>query len=102
MTKKQEQIIERIRQEVLKDFCHNNDSKYEIKTWEVEENKYFVSLYVVCGLKDDEGTLAEVFARDRIHVFIGPRGGIKYPTDKNTTKRLTSLNLWEVLVAQKY
>lgn len=52
--------------------------RYEIKTFEVKESEYSVSVYVVYGLKDDEGTMAEVYCRDRAHLFVGKRGGITY------------------------
>lgn len=32
----------------------------------------------VVGLKNDEGTIAEVFARDDRHLSVGPNGGMKF------------------------
>lgn len=54
----------------------------ELKQWDVEENEYFVSVVVEIGGKNDEGTLAEVFCRDRAHLFIGKHGGVRYPVSK--------------------
>lgn len=54
----------------------------ELKEWDVDENEYFVSVVVEIGGKNDEGTLAEVFCRDRAHLFIGKCGGVRYPVSK--------------------
>lgn len=79
ITKAQEKSINNIRK--LAEDLHFSD-KYETKTFEVKDFGSFVSVYVVVGMKDDEGTLAEVFGRDTAHLFIGPRGGIRYPVSK--------------------
>lgn len=52
----------------------------EIKTLKISRfNDYsYVTLYVEAGLPNDEGTYASIFARDKTHVEIGPRGGIKH------------------------
>ena len=76
MTNAQERALARIKALVKQEFYSD---KCEIKKWEVHENEYFVSLVVEYGLKGDEGTWAEIFARDRCHLFIGKRGGIRYP-----------------------
>ena len=86
MTKSQEKAIERIKRLVEKDFYSDN---YEIKEWEIHENEYFVSLYVEYGLKNDEGTLASIIARDKAHLFIGKRGGITYPVTTKDKKHIT-------------
>lgn len=80
MTKSQEKAVAKIKALVEKDLYSDD---YEIKTWEVEENKYFVSVYVVYGMKNDAGTLAALIARDRAHLFVGKRGGITYLVSKN-------------------
>lgn len=76
MTKAQEKALNKIRKLVENQFYND---EYEIKKWEVEENEFFVSLVVVYGMKNDNGTLAEVFARDHAQLFIGKKGGITYP-----------------------
>ena len=75
MTKAQEYAINRVRRMVEK----NLGDRYEVKRFEVEENEYFVVLYVSVGMKNDEGTLAEVFARDNAQLFVGKRGGVTFP-----------------------
>lgn len=82
ITPLQEKTIRNIRKMAENLHSSRYADKYEIKTFEVEDCKYFVSLVVEVGMKDDEGTLAEVFCRDRAHLFIGPRGGIRYPVSK--------------------
>ena len=52
---------------------------HEIKEWEVEENEYFVSVVIVVGMKGDEGTLAQAFARERCHIFVYKGGKMNYP-----------------------
>ena len=79
MTNSQENAIERIRKLVESGL---RDSQ-EIKVWEIKEYETFVSVYVVYGLKNDEGTLAELICRDKAHLFVGKRGGITYPIHKN-------------------
>lgn len=81
MTNTQKKTIERIKKMAEQTFYVKD--KYEIKTVEIDENEYFVSLYIETGLIGDEGTLASVFGRDGAHFFIGKRGGITYPTYKN-------------------
>jgi hypothetical protein len=79
MTKSQEKAIEGIRKLVERDL---RDSQ-EIKMWEIKEHETFVSVYVAYGLKNDEGTLAELLCRDKAHLFVGKRGGVTYPIYKN-------------------
>ena len=78
MTKSQEKAIERIRKLVESEIR----DRYEIKVWEIKEYETFVSVYVVYGLKNDEGTLAQLVCRDKAHLFVGKRGGITYPIYK--------------------
>ena len=79
MTRAQERKLEAIRHEAEKSLFWGGPEKYEVKKWEVEEFVSFVSLVVETGMKGDEGTMAEVFARDRAHLFIGSRGKVTYP-----------------------
>ncbi len=77
MTKQQEARVERLRKEAENQFNHT-----EIKRFEVRDYDHFVSVYVVIGMPDDDGTLAAVFCRDAAHVFVGKRGGVTYPVSK--------------------
>lgn len=61
--------------------------QYEYKQWNIERiHSKAISLIVEVGQKGDEGTMAEVFARDRRHIFIGPRGGMRLVNAKNKRK----------------
>ena len=77
MTKAQERKVKLIRRDAETCFSFT-----EVKQFDVEENEYFVSVYAVIGSPNDEGTLAAVFCRDRVHVFIGKRGGMTIPVNK--------------------
>lgn len=79
MTKSQENAIERIKRLAARDLMFGDKSKYEFKEFKTDENEYFVSVVLEVGKKGDEGTLAEVFCRDRAQLFVGKRGGITYP-----------------------
>lgn len=111
MTNQQENVVKRIKEELERSFFYGSKEDYEVKQFEVSEFKYFVSVYAVVGMKNDNGTLASVYCRDTIHVFIGKKGGITYPVHKklkngsykNYTKRLTSIGcLHSVSYDQKY
>lgn len=58
------------------------EGEYEIKEYRVEELKDtgMLSVVMVVGRKDDEGSVASYICRDRVHLFVGKRGGIKYFT----------------------
>lgn len=79
MNKAQEKAISKIRA-LVESELYSDD--YEIKIWDVTDCEYFISLVVEYGLKNDEGTMASLIARDRAHLFIGKRGGITYPVSK--------------------
>lgn len=85
MTSKQEKMVNRIKNDIIRyDFhdCHKKgftleNSSYEFKQFEVEDHGYAVSVYSVVGLKGDEGTMAACIARTYRQIFIGKRGGVK-------------------------
>lgn len=77
MTKAQQRKVDLIRRQAEKEFSFT-----ELKRFEVTENEYFVSVFAEIGMPNDEGTMAAVFARDSVHVFIGKRGGMRYPVHK--------------------
>lgn len=85
MTTLQQKAINRIRELAKATFY--SEGKYEFKEFEVTEFEHFVSVYVVTGMKGDEGTLAAVFARDRAHFFVGPKGSISYPVTSKRTRQ---------------
>ena len=81
MTKSQKDKIDMIRQQAVN--LHGDFSKnYEIKQWVVEEYETFISLVVEVGMIGDENTYASIYGRDRLHVFIGKKGGITIPIYK--------------------
>lgn len=81
MTKQQQLVIEQLRKNVITRLgCSKGE--WEYKRFEVTENKYFVSVSIIVGMANDEGTYASLFARNDIHLFIGPKGGITYPVTK--------------------
>ena len=103
ITKAQEKAIAGIKKLAEKLHSYHAD-KYEIKQFEITDCEYFVSVVVEVGMKDDEGTLAEVFCRDRAHLFIGKRGGITYPVFKNGRtyyKRFKGYSLLQAVVDQR-
>ena len=82
MTNSQRNKINMIRSQAVN--LHGDFSKnYEIKQWEVEEYETFVSLVVEVGMIGDENTYASIYCRDRLHVFIGKRGGVTKPIYKD-------------------
>lgn len=82
ITKAQEKAIAQIKRLAETLFGEKTLDKYEIKQFDIDANEYFVAVVVEVGMKDDEGTMAEIFGRDRAQLFIGPRGGITYPVNK--------------------
>jgi hypothetical protein len=92
MTKQQEIMVERIKRYIEKHDLFNNDPRYEFKEFSVEETDYgTVIVYSVTGLKNDEGTMAAIFCRNKRHIFIGKRGGLK--SSKWDSKKNKSINL---------
>lgn len=78
MTDSQRNKIEMIRKQAVN--LHGDFSKnYELKQWEIEEYDTFVSLVVEVGMIGDENTYASIYGRDRLHVFIGKKGGVTLP-----------------------
>jgi len=80
MTRQQEAALNRIKLKCQSTLFFSEN--YEFKKWEVKDYQSFVSLVFETGMKGDEGTMAAIFARDRAHLFIGPRGGVTYPVHK--------------------
>ncbi len=88
MTKAQEKAVEKLRK-MGKELFWGDESDYEYKRFEINENEYFVSLVMEVGRKGDEGTLGAIYARDRCHLFIGKRGGITYPCKNKAGEYIT-------------
>ena len=82
MTKSQLDKINIIRLQA-KNLHGENSKNYEIKKWELEEYDTFISLVVEVGMIGDENTYASIYCRDRLHVFIGKKGGVTIPIYKS-------------------
>lgn len=108
MTKSQERALNKIKR-LAEKWANEGFKDGELKEWNVEENEYFVSVIVEIGGKNDEGTQAEVFARDRAQLFIGKCGGVTYPvykrlkngTYKHYTKTFKGHSILQAVVDQK-
>jgi hypothetical protein len=81
MNSKQHKILEMFKRDILE---HDGNGprfmdRYEFKRWEVTESPDYGLVFLISdvGMKGDEGTLAEVFARSHRHIVIGPRGGVE-------------------------
>jgi hypothetical protein len=72
----QAQTIEAIKTLMLASESLSGRVEVEIKKLEIDENEYFVSLYVSVGRIGDEGTMLQLLGRDGRHFFIGKRGGV--------------------------
>lgn len=85
MTNKQEKAVEMLRREAKRSFFFGGEEKYEFKRFEVQEHELgYVTVAIETGLKDDEGTMAEVYAREYCYLFVGERGGVTwYKHNKN-------------------
>lgn len=103
MTKAQEAAIQRIKRYIEQHDLYRNDPKYEFKEFTVEETDYgTIIVYSVTGLKDDEGTLAAVFARNRRQIFIGKRGGLRGLKWDDKRKKTTYLTGWSDVMIYGY
>ena len=102
MTNAQTKAIERVKAMTQSLLFTDN---YEVKEFTIQECEFFVSVVIETGMKNDEGTYASIFARERVHIFIGKRGGITYPVHTNkgqVRRRLKSCeSLLTVSLAQR-
>lgn len=104
MTNRQESAVERIKKLCVKELFRLH-KEAEFKKFEVSEYDSFVSVYAIVGGKGDEGTIAEALGRERVHLFVGKRGGITYPVyvmkkHKSVTRQLGSF--FSVYYEQQY
>jgi hypothetical protein len=72
------------------------DPKVELKRFELQRiHPKAISVSVEVGRKGDEGTMAEIFCRERFHGFVGPRGGLKPASHKKGRKsQVTARQPW--------
>jgi hypothetical protein len=71
VTRRQEIAVRRIFEEMLE------GERTELKSYDFAVVGRKLAVYVTTGLIGDEGTMAEVLCRDRIAVYVGPRGGLE-------------------------
>lgn len=96
MTREQEYAVARLRRLVEKE-CQEFGE--EIKRFDVTEYERFVSVYVVYGIKNDEHSYA-VLARGYAHLFVGKRGGVRFPvTSKNGNQYCIPFKWYSILQA---
>lgn len=67
------------------DFYSEDD--YEVKQFEITECDGFIDVYIVTGMKGDDGTMAAVLCRKYRHGFIGKRGGVSIVNSKGKCAR---------------
>lgn len=97
MTAAQEKAINTLKDAFFKHYCYGRPEDYEFKCIQIDEWTDTKTVYIalVMGLIGDEGTLAEVFGRDRTAVCIGPRGG--YFSFRESSCKQCNLNLYEAV-----
>jgi len=89
MTPQQQKTIEWLRAEIMRvDGLGAHQADHEYKEFKITEQPEtgLVYLLTVVGQKDDEGTLAAVFARTRRHIKIGKRGSLQLLNAKEGKK----------------
>lgn len=91
MNAKQQKTIDYIKQRVMRDDVVTD--RREMKRFEIEEHERFISVVTEVGLKNDEGTIAQLHRRRR-HLFVGVRGGIS-AYNKNSV-RVKGRKAWHV------
>jgi hypothetical protein len=74
MTKKQTEVVEWLRGEILRRDGYPGD---ELKRFYVQEFPEFVAVSATVGMSGDEGTAAALTRYSR-QVYIGPRGGLSH------------------------
>ena len=79
MTREQERVINQVRNYMLTRYGkREGDLRYEMKQEQIEDIGYgVVSVVFETGMINDEGTWAEIICRDRVHLFIGKKGGVR-------------------------
>ena len=75
--------------------------EYEIKEYKITDCETFLSVVLEVGMIGDEGTMAQIFCRDRVHLFIGKKGGITYPTSKRRKTKRFDGSLLGVAIEQR-
>lgn len=82
MTKRQLVALERLAYETWQYASLGDVTRIEVKNIDVKVYDRFVSVVFEYGLKNDEGSMASIFGRDRWHLFIGKKGAVTVPGKK--------------------
>jgi hypothetical protein len=101
MTNSQKKALEMIKALVISEFYSD---QWEIKKFEITDCGSFLSVIIETGRINDEGTMAQIFARDYAHLFIGKRGAITYPVTENgkwKKKKFHGYTMLEAVCAQR-
>lgn len=85
ITKQQEEKITRLYNGVLQDVYGSTKDSYEIKEFNVDNNKYFSSVSVTLGMKNDDNTMG-ILTRRRAYFIIGKRGKLEHFSGKGGKK----------------
>lgn len=106
MTNAQEKAVARIKYLALEHMYGKTVDSYEFKRFEVNEYETFVEVITETGMKNDTGTMAEIFCRQHAQLFIGKRGAITYPvynmkTKKTVCKRFHGYSILEAVLDQR-
>ena len=92
MTRKQEVVINTIRDYMSGEWSVRHSKSKRENRYEIKKEKIVVyesNVIEICstrGVKGDEGTMAEVFCRDTIQVFVGPKGGCWCYSESRTSR----------------
>ncbi len=99
MNQAQEKSLAWLKIEILRhDGLQNVSDKYEYKRWDIDESESTNLIFLISevGLKDDEGTMAEMYARKRRHICIGLKGGLKLINARNRSTAIGRRVVWEL------
>ncbi len=88
-TRQQRNFLQQLARELVESDMLGKTDKYELKSVTIAklgESKTCAKILVIhttCGLKNDDGTMASIFAQDNHHIFLGPQGGAYAYNKKN-------------------
>jgi len=81
-------MVERITKNFLSNTSYGDKTGYEIKKNEVKDENGLVFLYLVTGMKNDDGTMAAIFCRVRGHFMITKRGKVEVLSMESGTNKI--------------
>lgn len=75
---------------------------YEFKQINLSVHSGFVSVWMQVGRIGDEGTLASIICRDKVHCFIGVRGALKAKGKVTSKSRETTARKLHEVISLHY